>query len=214
MIAILMIRYFYLILATLFLVFSASAYAALLLPIPFTSQAPFGDWVEPYQNFCEEASIVMVAHYLRGYPINTGIADLEMRIIKTYEDLVFKRNKDTSADEIAQTLRVLYGFRDVEVKEVMRPRDIADELGRGRAVIVPVAGRMLGNPYFTPPGPLYHTVVIKGYDAERKEFIINDPGTRRGEGMRYREEILFEALHDWNRGDVLRGKKVMVSAGR
>lgn len=206
--------YFYLILVTLFLVFSASAYAGSSLSVPFTSQAPFGNWAEPYQNFCEEASIVMVAHYLWGYPINAGIADLEMRIIKTYEDLVFQRNKDTSAGEIAQTFKVLYGFRNVEVKEVIRPRDIADELERGRAVVVPVAGRMLGNPYFTPPGPLYHTVVIKGYDEKRKEFIINDPGTQRGNGMRYQEEILFEALHDWNRGDVLQGKKVIVSVGR
>ena len=36
-------------------------YAADILPVPFTSQAPAGDWSQPYQDFCEEASIVKAA---------------------------------------------------------------------------------------------------------------------------------------------------------
>src|SRR6202795_2393787 len=38
---------------------------AVLLPVPFTSQAPLNNWAQR-QHTCEEASIVMVDRYLRG----------------------------------------------------------------------------------------------------------------------------------------------------
>src|SRR4030081_174692 len=39
--------------------------AAVILPVPFTSQAPLNDWANK-QHTCEEASLVMVDTYLRG----------------------------------------------------------------------------------------------------------------------------------------------------
>src|SRR6267378_5956369 len=38
---------------------------AVLLPVPYTSQAPLGNWAAR-QHTCEEASLVMVDRYLRG----------------------------------------------------------------------------------------------------------------------------------------------------
>src|SRR5882672_9296827 len=38
---------------------------AVILPVPFTSQAPLNNWADR-QHTCEEASIVMVDRYLRG----------------------------------------------------------------------------------------------------------------------------------------------------
>src|SRR3989338_6436262 len=36
------------------------------LDIPFTSQAPHLNWEQPYQDFCEEASVLMAVQYVRG----------------------------------------------------------------------------------------------------------------------------------------------------
>lgn len=189
----------------------SSAHAAVLMPVPFTSQAPTGDWREPFQNFCEEASAVMAAHFLWGVGLTPEIAELEMRLIQRYEDLVFGKSKDTSLDEMASVLRMLYGFRQTRTWIVDSVEDIKDELRNGRIIIAPAAGRLLKNPYFVPPGPTYHMLVIRGFDDADGSFITNDPGTRRGNGLRYPQTRLFNAIHDWNNGDVLNGeKRVMI----
>src|SRR3982074_349644 len=41
--------------------------AAVILPVPFTPQAPLGNWAQR-QHTCEEASVVMVNRYLQGDP--------------------------------------------------------------------------------------------------------------------------------------------------
>lgn len=188
--------------------------AATNLPVPFTSQAPTGDWRRPYQDFCEEASVVMAAHFVRGLPMNVRIADLQMKIIKTYEDLVFGRSKDTSAEETASILKNLYQLKNVQTKEIKTAEDMKAELRVGKIIIAPVAGRMLMNIYFTPPGPVYHMLVVKGFDDARNTFVTNDPGTRRGENYSYRQQILFNAIHDWNSGNVLQGKKTIIVVGK
>jgi hypothetical protein len=44
-------------------------------------------------------------------------------------------------------------------------------------------------------------LVIRGYDPATKEFITNDPGTRKGEGYRYPEQIIYAAWRDYPSGD-------------
>ena len=46
-----------------------------LLKVAFQSQAPYGDWSEPYENACEEASIITVEHYLS----NQGLSKEQMK---------------------------------------------------------------------------------------------------------------------------------------
>ena len=191
-----------------------SAAQRIVLDVPFTVQAPFGDWSEPWQNFCEEASVVMAAHFLWGFPITPLLADTEMRLIKQYEELAFGRHKDTSIEETAGVLQNLYGFSGIRVKSVRSADEIKQELIGGKIVVAPMAGRLLKNPFFKSPGPLYHMVVIRGFDDERKTFIVNDPGTRRGEKLSYNQSLLMNALHDWNNGDVLRGEKKVMVVGK
>ena len=191
-----------------------SSRAAKVISVPFTSQAPYGNWAEPWQSFCEEASIVMTAHYLWNVPLTPFFAELEMQIIKQYEDLAFGRSKDTTIEETAIVLRNLYGFKDIETRKTRFPDDIKSELKEGRMVVVPVAGRMLFNPFFVPPGPDYHMVVIRGYDDARDVFIVNEPGTRHGEAYEYSVAVLFEAIHDLNDGDVFNGGKRILVAGK
>ena len=85
---------------------------------------------------------------------------------------------------------------------------IKKEIASGRPVIVPAAGRILPNPNFTPPGPKYHMLVIKGYNST--QFITNDQGTRKGDGFVYTYNSLLNALHDWDPGDILNGRKAVL----
>ena len=84
-------------------------------------------------------------------------------------------------------------------------------------IIIPAAGRLLGNPYFQTPGPIYHMLVIRGYNAT--EFITNDPGTKRGDGFKYKYQTLINAIHDWDHQraeggmtdeEMAQGNKVMI----
>lgn len=187
---------------------------SVLLAVPFTTQAPFGNWNEPWQDFCEEASVVMAAHFLWGVPLSPARANQEMQIIRQYENIVFGRYQDTSADETARILRELYGFKDISVQPVNGAQDIKRELSAGRIVIVPAAGRILKNPYFKGLGPEYHMLVVVGYDDARDVFIAHDPGTRRGKNYPYPQARLIQAIHDWNNGNVETGEKVMMVVGR
>ena len=197
-----------------FFVVAPVAFGATIIPVPFTSQAPFGNWAEPWQDFCEDASVVMAAHFLRGAPLSPKLAETEMQIIKQYEKLAFKKYDDTSAAQTASILKNLYGFNIIETRRIESVSDITKELMQGKIVLVPTAGRLLKNPNFKAPGPVYHMVVIRGFDDAKHTFIANDPGTRKGNGYVYDQELLFHAIHDWNNGDVMRGEKNIVVAGK
>ena len=197
-----------------FFIFISVSLAATTLQVPFTSQSPLGNWAQPWQDFCEEASIVMATHFVRGTPLTPKLAQAEMQIIKQYEMIVLKKYKDTSADETAAILTNLFKFKNLRMRLILTSRDIKEELSRGNIMIAPVAGRLLKNPYFTSPGPLYHMLVITGYNDERGVFITNDPGTRHGKSLRYQQNVLFNAIHDWNNGDVLNGEKKIIVVGK
>lgn len=187
--------------------------AAINLAVPFTVQAPYANWDEVHQEFCEEASILMAVSYIKGWDIpSSEIADQKMFEIKTFEEQYFGYYKDTTVEETATILKEFYGIGDVKVVYDPTVKDIKEALSENKAVIVPAAGRQLGNPYFRRPGPLYHMLVIKGYTKEGN-FITNDPGTRRGADFIYSPNVLMNAIHDWNGGNVDFGRKVMIVVG-
>ena len=183
------------------------------LAVPFTIQAPNANWDEVHQEFCEEASVLMAASYIKGWTIATPeIADHKMFEIKAFEEQKFGYYKDTTAEETAIILREFYGIEKVKVVYEPAVEDIKKALSEKKVVLAPAAGRQLGNPYFRQPGPLYHMLVIKGYTKEGN-FITNDPGTRRGADYIYLPSILMNAIHDWNGGDVEHGRKVVIIVG-
>jgi hypothetical protein len=95
-----------------------------------------------------------------------------------------------------------------EVKPVRSVDDIKYELAAGRPVIVGAAGKLLPNPHFSNGGPVYHMLVITGYDEAG--FITNDPGIRQGENFRYTFDALYAAIHDWNPQNIRDGAKNML----
>lgn len=188
--------------------------AAINLKVPFTPQAPHAIWTPPYKEFCEEASVLMAASYLQNKTIpSAAVADEKMLAIKAFEEKRFGYYEDTTAAETAVILREFYKIEAVKLMENPSVADFKTALAAGKLVIVPAAGRLLGNPYYTPPGPLYHMLVIKGYTADGK-FITNDPGTRRGADFLYSPETILNALHDWRAdGNIEQGKKVVIVVG-
>jgi hypothetical protein len=166
------------------------------LDVPFTSQAPFAVWDEVHQETCEEASAYMVAAYYAGVTgrIDPETADKELLRLVALERERFGYFEDTTAAETAALIADAYGLR-AEVELDPTADDIRAHVAAGRPVIVPAAGRLLGNPNFTGEGPPYHMLVIRGYVGDR--FVANDPGTRRGEAYVYSEAVIMNAIHDW-----------------
>lgn len=185
------------------------------LKIPFTSQAPHQNWDEPYKEFCEESSVLMVQSYLKNQPIvNADDADAKMLAIKDFELKRFGYYEDTTAEETAVILREFYGLDKIVVIKNPTLVEVKTALTGGKAVIFPLAGRQIGNPYYHQPGPLFHMLVVKGY-TKKGDLITNDPGTRRGADFIYKADVLLNALSDWNHftSDIAPEKKVMIVAG-
>ncbi|MBI4256996.1 C39 family peptidase [Candidatus Uhrbacteria bacterium] len=182
------------------------------LAVPFTSQAPNGNWDEPYQEACEEASVYMVHAYFSGMDegkIPASTANEALLQIVEFEMELFGFYEDTTTEQTGVLAELMYGHT---YQLVANPtvEDIQRKLVQGHPVIVPAAGRLLGNPYFTAPGPLYHMLVIRGY-TEEGQFIVNDPGTYRGEAYLYDFDTIMNAMHDWNDGgEITEGKKVVL----
>lgn len=183
------------------------------LAVPFTVQAPNANWDEVHQEFCEEASMLMATSYIKGWDIpDADTADQKMFEIKAFEENRFGYYKDTTAEETAAIIREFYRIDKVKVVYDPTIGDIKEALNEKKIILAPAAGRQLGNPYFRQPGPLYHMLVIKGYTKEGN-IITNDPGTRRGADFIYNPNILLNAIHDWNGGDVDHGRKVVIIVG-
>ncbi|MEX1997787.1 MAG: C39 family peptidase [Candidatus Andersenbacteria bacterium] len=183
------------------------------LAIPFTAQAPHRNWELPYQEFCEEASVLMAMSYVQNQAIpNADFANQRLLEIQAFEEKRFGYYEDTTVEETAIILREYYKNDRVDVAYEPTIQDIKEALGTGKVVIVPAAGRSLPNPYYRQPGPLYHMLVIKGYTQDGK-FITNDPGTRNGADFIYEQAVLLNAVHDWNNGQVEQGRKAMIIVG-
>lgn len=170
--------------------------ASVRLSVPFAVQAPFGNWDPPFDEACEEASLLMVEHFYNGKDLNDAIAKEAIIELTNWEatngyaiDIPIAKLATLAQEYYNRTSTMLTG------NQVTVPA-IQTALAAGKPVIVPAAGRMLGNPYFSGQGPPYHMLVLIGYDDTY--FYTNDPGTKRGAGYKYTKDVLMNAIHDWN----------------
>ncbi len=186
--------------------------------VPFTPQAPFGEWNDPiFQNGCEEASLLMARFWLTGETLVKETAKKEIAALSGFEEKTFGQSVDTSIADTEKLFREYFGYNATKLHYGITVKDIEEALAQGRLVIVPANGQKLGNPNFRHPGPLTHMLVITGYDPEKKEFITNDPGTKNGRGYRYDEDVLYGAIRDYPTGNHLPIKetvKAMLTIGK
>ncbi len=180
------------------------------LAAPFVLQAPKQNWELPYQEACEEAAAIMVDGYFRGQ--KKFSADEQERAILAfveYEKRTLGFYEDTTAEQTAQMIRGFYGWKTVLVRDLKNADHVKSALAHGYPVIIPAYGKALKNPNYRHGGPLYHMIVVKGYLPDGR-WITNDSGTRKGADYVYDTDVLMDAAHDWNNGDVPRGKRVMI----
>lgn len=175
----------------------------ILLDAPFISQAPFGNWSDPRkQDGCEEAAAIMAMAWVKNEKLTSQMADEKINEISAYEEKMYGNSRDTNAQDTAERIfKKFFKYDNVRVKYNITKENIKQELFKSNLVIVPTNGRLLNNPNYTFPGPTTHNLVIIGYDVDKKEFITNDPGTRRGEKYRYNEDVLENALSDYPTGN-------------
>jgi len=187
---------------------STAGHSITILRVPFTPQAPYAKWDAIHEEACEEAAMLMAAEYYKGNKtllLSPKLADQAILQLVEWET---KNNygESITASEVVKVLKDYYGlngqvqpFDSVKIKQAVKDKKV---------VLLPTAGRELKNPYFRRPGPVYHMLLVRGFEGN--EFIVNDPGTKRGENYRYTTKILSQAVHDWNDGKVSKGKQLMI----
>jgi hypothetical protein len=184
--------------------------AKFLLQIPFYSQAPLSKWDAIHEEMCEEASVLNGGLYLLGEKTSKDAFEKELMAFKEIEEKELGDYRNNTIAEIKKASDIYFAGK-INSKIINNPtvEEIETEIAAGNPVVVPLAGRDIGNPNFTPPGPVYHMLVIKGYDAQN--FITNDVGTRKGESYIYTKDVIMKNMHDWNPQDIhLGAKRVLI----
>lgn len=159
----------------------------------FASQAPTGDWGLPYQEACEEAALIIASKYFSREKLDNEIMAKEIVQVVAWEKENLATYTDTNLAEVKK-IAAEYFQLSPAVMETITVESMKQELAAGSLLLVPTAGRQLGNPYYSGAGPVYHFLVVRGYD--RDEFITNDVGTKRGDGYKYKYQTLIDAIHD------------------
>jgi len=183
------------------------------LEVPFTSQAPGmkAPWPEDFNNACEEVAIIIVDAYIKGRELTPSFVKSEtLRMLDFQEEKYGERNKDLEAEEVARLAEDFYDYKNVKFSYDISLEDIRREIFAGNPVILPAAGRKLSNPHYSGEGPRYHMLVAIGWNDEKGEIITNDPGTKYGESYSYKYNVLLNALHEWNGGDVENGRSAII----
>lgn len=174
------------------------------LAVPFTSQAPFANWDAVHEDTCEEASVLMVMEYFDGQSANIAPQDAEDALLAIVSaETQAGYGTSLTASELGAFVEMYAPTLHATVIDDPSIDEIKAYVARGIPVIVPAAGRELGNPFFSGEGPLYHYFVIRGFDGT--DFITNDPGTRHGENYVYAQSVIMSAMGDWNDGDPANG---------
>ncbi len=177
-----------------------------LLKIPFYSQAPFANWDAFHEDMCEEASILNATYFLLGKKPSLEKYENELQEMQDFEKKEIGEWKSTTTAQIKKLVDAYFEGK-IESRIIENPTidEIQAEVASGRPVIVPLSGRDIGNPNYRQPGPIYHMLVVKGYDE--KFFVTNDVGTRRGDSYVYKKEVIMNNIHDWDEADIHKGRK-------
>jgi hypothetical protein len=173
--------------------------SAVILPVPFTSQAPLNNWADR-QHTCEEASLVMVDRYLRGDHsgalIDPRTADNAINQITAWKpavDLTIQQVGDVAQKNLGWVYKILPADR----------LNMKQQLALGRPLIFGVRTHGLGNSNYPGYSSHYeqagwsvsHYLVVAGYNGS-DQYVLNDPGLTRGHGYVIGYDQLMHAVDD------------------
>jgi hypothetical protein len=165
--------------------------AGAVLAVPYTVQAPFGNW-KVHEESCEEAAILMYHDFLAGDTranIPPAEADQQLRALKAWQVTNWGAEKDLTIDRTGQLAQDYYTYR-YQVIQVTED-SIKQAIASGHPVVVPVMTHALQNHYYGP-NTVYHEVLIKGYTSAG--VVTNDAGVMQGKDWFYSWSIIFGAI--------------------
>jgi hypothetical protein len=185
-----------------------------LIKTAFVPQAPFKDWSEPWQDACEEASLLTVRYYyINNNPtpetIKTDILSM----------IAFEQKQGWSDSvNVSQMAVIAKDYLNLTPKTITNPSvlDIKTYIAANTPIIVPAAGKVLyqENKNFKSGGPYYHNLVILGYNDQKQQFTVHDVGTQYGAYFHYSYSLLMSAIHDFpvsgNKEDINSGSKTVL----
>lgn len=174
------------------------------IDVPFQSQAPLQNWDALHEEACEEASLILVQRYLTGQTTSPQQMEDEIQKLVAWETS-HGYAQDVTASQLKDIAHGVYGLHGSILTHTTAD-SIKRQIAVGNPVIIPAAGQMLGNPYFSGQGPPYHMLVIIGYDDS--SFITDDVGTKHGANYRYSYSTIENAIHDWT------GSNATIQSGR
>jgi hypothetical protein len=172
--------------------------AAVILPVPFTSQAPLNNWADR-QHTCEEASLVMVDRYLKGdhnATIDGRTADSAINLVTSWKPAL-----DLTSQQVGEVAKKNWGYN---YKMLLADRlNMKQQLALGRPLLMGVRTHGLGNPNYPgyrthfedPNWSVSHFLVVIGYD-NTDHFVLNDPGLTRGASYHILYDQLMHAIDD------------------
>lgn len=172
-------------------------------PVVFTSQAPLAEWSDQRQaDGCEEASALMAISWAKNRSaITKSAAKKEIIALSDWEKKKYGEYRDLSLEAIVSWIfKDYYKYSKVKIVKDPSLADLKAELKAGHILLLPLNGQALKNPHFKSPGPERHMILVYAYDPTKKEFIVNDPGTRYGAGYRYPEAVIFKAIRAYSTG--------------
>ncbi len=202
--------------------FLAEIKPAVNLSVPFAIQAPLAEWDDLHNEACEEAVLIIAKYWLNNQELTTAKAEQEILDSVKWQEENWGGHYDLNVAETVRLANQYFNIEKIYYTSVKSLNDIKYQLSQGNLVITPMAGRMLDNPYYRQPGPVYHMLVVKGYNEE--EIITNDPGTRRGADFSYLNDVFLRSIHDWpfslkekqdlskdeKAQEILKGEKMMI----
>lgn len=181
-----------------------------LIKAAFVQQAPEKNWDEPWQDACEEASLITVDYFYKNIKSITTIENRDA-ILKMID---FENKQGFTSDlYISQMVTVAEKYLGYQTKIIENPtiEDLEKYLVQNIPVVVTANGKTLykENKHFNSGGPYYHSLVILGYDDNKKQFIVHDVGTKAGAYFKYSYNLLMESIHDFPQS----GKKEDINNG-
>ncbi len=179
--------------------------------VPFSAQAPEGNWAEPWQNACEETSVIMIDSFYKGSTLSKEQAKQEILRVFSLKEDKFESSKDESMERIADLINSTELVWQARVAVNPTLKEMKMELANNQPIIVPVyAPKLKSNPQYGFGDVDYHVFIISGYDDLWQQFIVKDPGSSRGNNQRYSYEEVMNAIHDFLPSDYDNGRKAVI----
>lgn len=166
----------------------------------FFSQAPYGNWNEPYQDACEEASLLIWYYYIKWLNKSKTEYNKDLLDMVDLEKKTLWYFESTTITEMKQIINIRDPTIKAKIIEHPTIRDIEKEISQNNAVIAPFYGKWINNPHYSLEGPEYHFMVIKWYD--QTNFITHDVWTSKWKNREYTKSTIMDNIHDRNRIDV------------